>query len=54
MLFVEHETKQYFEFGVELLNEYIDRLMFPIEYFHWHTAMAEFKHSLGDRTAASK
>ncbi len=54
MLFVEYETKQYFEFGIELLNEYIDRLMFPIDYFRWHTAMAVFKHSFGDSTEASK
>ena len=54
MLFVEHDTKQHFEFGIELLNEYVGRLMFPIDYFRWHTAMAVFKYGLGDCTEASK
>jgi tetratricopeptide (TPR) repeat protein len=54
MLIAEHELKDQYRYGVELLKNNIDRLTFPVDHFRFHSALAIFEKGLGNMEEASK
>ncbi len=53
MLIAEQNIKEQYQFGIDLLIKYKKRLLFPVDHFRWHAAMAIFKYGLGNQTDAS-
>lgn len=54
MLLAEHGLKEHYQKGIELLEIHIERLIFPVDHFRWHGAMAIFRKDLGDIEEAVK
>jgi len=54
MLIAEHELKEHYRYGIELLKDNFERLTFPVDHFRFHAALAIFEKGLGNVKEASR